>query len=82
MPWTHKVKNLQLLEFFQLKYCSEYNNYYYQLRDMQLTEIDSKFVKAGSFSVVETKQIAWLINVYFFFDMGVHDFYYVRICVV
>ena len=59
MPWTHKVQNLQLLKFFQLKYCSKYNNYYYQLRDMQLTEIDSKFVKAGSFSVVETKQIAW-----------------------
>ena len=33
---------------------------------MQLTEIDSKFVKSGSFSVVETKQISWLINVYFF----------------
>ena len=49
---------------------------------MQLTEINSKFVKAGSFSVVETKQIAWLINVYIFFDMGVHVFYYVRICVV
>ena len=45
---------------------------------MQLTEIDSKVFKAGSFSVVETKQIAWLINVIFFFDMGVH----VRICVV
>ena len=67
MPWTHKVQNLQLLKFFQLKYCSKYNNnYYYQLKDMQLTEIDSKFVKSGSFSVVETKQISWLINVYFF----------------
>ena len=67
MPWTHKVQNLQLLKFFQLKYCSKYNNnYYYQLKDMLLTEIDSKFVKSGSFSVVETKQISWLINVYFF----------------
>lgn len=30
-----------------------------------MTEIDSKFVNAGSFSVVETKQITWLKNVDF-----------------
>lgn len=63
MPWTDTVLNLQLPTFFQLKCCQMYN--YYQLRDMQLTELKSKFVNACSFSVVETKQIAWLINVDF-----------------
>ena len=40
--------------------------------DMQLTELKSKFVNACSFSVVETKQIAWLINVDLFFFYKVY----------